>query len=80
MRYDHEPSLFCVTPVYFAIVLPPKTVMQSVSLAILQHEYGVKPSGIFEKCVDITGFFGDIRDEARHGKAFAGLLKRYFGE
>ena len=35
MRYDHEPSLFCVTPVYFAIVLPPKTVMQSVSLAIL---------------------------------------------
>lgn len=21
-----------------------------------------------------------VRDEARHGKAFAGLLKRYFGE
>lgn len=56
-------SLFCVTPVCFAIVLPPKTVMQSVSLAILWHEYGVKPSGIFEKSVDITGLFGDIRDK-----------------
>lgn len=35
MRYDHEPSLFCVTPVYFAIALHPKIIMQSVSLAIL---------------------------------------------
>ena len=23
-------------------------------------------------------FFGDIRDEARHGKALKGLLERYF--
>ena len=25
-------------------------------------------------------FQSDVRDEARHGKAFAGLLKRYFGK
>jgi len=25
-------------------------------------------------------FFKDFRDEARHGKAFAGLLERYFGK
>ena len=36
----------------------------------VQNAYGVKLS--------FTQYTGIYRDEARHGKAFEGLLKRYF--
>ncbi len=47
---------------------------------------------MYGRCVDMTAFSRDYRtaatrrgdamarDEARHGKAFEGLLKRYFGK
>ena len=32
------------------------------------------------ECSEVGMYLAMARDEARHGKAFAGLLKRYFGE
>ena len=32
------------------------------------------------ECTEVGMYLAMARDEARHGKAFAGLLKRYFGE
>ena len=32
------------------------------------------------ECTEVGMYLAMARDEARHGKAFAGLLKRYFGK
>ena len=39
-------------------------------MLVLQRPANVERSGTFDEMA---------RDEARHGKAFEGLLKRYFG-
>ena len=50
--------------------------------AVLRGKSEGKENLLFLKTPVFTGktsnFQSDIRDEARHGKAFEGLLKRYF--
>ena len=44
------------------------------------YDFCLKDDGSMSEFSTISGFFGQMaRDEARHGKAFEGLLKRYFG-